>query len=231
MSLILNIDTATNYGAVGLSAHGTVIAYQESVSQKDHASFLQPAILQIMKDAGRSLKDIDAVAVTIGPGSYTGLRVGLASAKGLCFALGKPLVTVSTLQVMAQASIQNYLHSKSLNTLSPVFCPMIDARRMEVFAAIYNLDCQEIISAKAIIIDENIFTLLPAYQQIIFSGNGSLKIKTDTTHFNVSVILSPHTIHHLSTLALEKFNLQQFADIAYCEPMYIKPFYTTANKS
>ncbi|MEO7310901.1 MAG: tRNA (adenosine(37)-N6)-threonylcarbamoyltransferase complex dimerization subunit type 1 TsaB [Chitinophagaceae bacterium] len=228
MPLILNIDTATTYGGVGLAANGTIIALAESSSQKDHATFLQPSILQVMKDAGKSLSDIDAIAVTIGPGSYTGLRVGLASAKGLCYALGKPLLTINTLAVMALAAIEEWRSASHDVSATPIFIPMIDARRMEVFAAAYNLQCDEIMAAKALIIEENIFTLLPVADLLVFSGDGSLKLAKSAEHTNIFISSVSHTIRHLAYLALEKFKHHQFADIAYCEPFYLKPFYTTA---
>ena len=107
MALLLNIDTATGYAGVCLSKDSQVLASQSHQYQKDHAAFLQPAIAAILKEAGCKLNDIDAVAVTAGPGSYTGIRVGLASAKGICYALNKPLIMVNTLAVIANAAIQN----------------------------------------------------------------------------------------------------------------------------
>ncbi len=228
MPLILHIDTATDYGAAGLSLDDNIIASQESESQKEHASFLQPAIAQLMKQAGKSLCDIDALSVTIGPGSYTGLRVGLASAKGLCYALGKPLITVNTLQVMALAAIQTYTATYKGSNQSPLFCPMIDARRMEVFTALYDIECLEKSMPEALIIDENIFSSQLSDNQIIFSGNGSNKVAAVVQHPNITIITTQHNITHLAVLALKKFQLHQFTDVAYCEPLYLKPFFTTA---
>jgi len=230
MPLILNIDTATSYGAAGLSADGTIIAFKESGSQMEHASFLQPAIAQLMREAGRLLKDIDAVAVTIGPGSYTGLRVGLASAKGLCYALGKPLLTVNTLQVMALASVEEYLSGLPQILLAPLFCPMIDARRMEVFTALYNLDGGEVMAPQALIIDENIFASKLQQHQIICSGNGAFKVKAFITNPSITILSCQHRIHQLAVLALAKYQLHRFSDIAYCEPLYLKAFHTFSKK-
>lgn len=230
MALILHIDTATDYGAVGLSLNDTIISSKESESQKEHASFLQPAIVMIMKQAGKSLCDIDALSVTIGPGSYTGLRVGLASAKGLCYALGKPLITVNTLQVMALAAIQTYTAANKSNNQSPLFCPMIDARRMEVFTALYDIECLEKSMPEALIIDDNIFSAQLPDHQIIFSGNGSGKVAAVCKHPNITFITANHNISHLAVLAYKKYNLHQFSDVAYCEPLYLKPFYTTTSK-
>lgn len=133
MPLILHIDTATNYASICISKDDVVLGFEENAEQKNHASFLQPAIKAMFAKCNFNLSDIDAVAVTNGPGSYTGLRVGLASAKGLCFALNKALILLNTLQVMAAASIE----SKKEEDIDILFCPMIDARRMEVFTALY----------------------------------------------------------------------------------------------
>src|SRR5687767_1657626 len=129
MALILNIDTAMELASICLSDEKEVLSFSENRDQKDHAGWLQPAIKQVMDDAGFSLSELAAIAVTSGPGSYTGLRVGLSSAKGLCFALKLPLITVNTLEAMAQA-----VPSEA----AALRCPMIDARRMEVFTAIYD---------------------------------------------------------------------------------------------
>ena len=230
MPLILLIDTATDYGAVALSANAVITASKESESQKEHASFLQPAIRQMMIEAGESLSGIDAVAVTIGPGSYTGLRVGLASAKGLCYALGKPLITVNTLQVMALASIETYLTENLSYTIAPLFAPMIDARRMEVFTALYDLECRLVLAPEALIIDENMFASQLDKHQIIFSGNGAFKVKTIPVHPHITITATAHGIKHLAVLALEKFELHQFTEIAYCEPFYLKAFHTASKQ-
>lgn len=223
MALILNIDTATEYGAVGFSESTTVIALKESRSQKEHASFLQSAIKQMVKETGISLTDIVAVSVTIGPGSYTGLRVGLASAKGICYALNKPLIVVNTLQVMALASIQNSLSACSF--ASPIlYCPMIDARRMEVFSALYDKDCKEKSAAKAVIIDENIYKEELMGHQIIFSGSGAHKIKNILAFSHAFIAEIQHNIGHLACLAWQKYTSKDFADVAYCEPFYLKAF-------
>jgi len=226
MALILNIDTATDYGAVGLSEDAVVIALKESKSQKDHASFLQPAVQQVMKETNISLKNIDAVAVTIGPGSYTGLRVGLASAKGLCYALNKPLIAVNTLQVMALASIQSYLSTHSPQS-SILYCPMIDARRMEVFSALFNADCNEVSASQVLTIDENIYKKERINHEIIFSGNGAHKIKKINIFLNLFVMEIQHNLSHLALLAWQKYGNKDFADVAYCEPLYLKAFYST----
>jgi len=135
MSLILNIDTASENAHVSLAKDGQVLHTLSNDSQKEHASFLQAAIEQLIKNAAVSFKEVDAVAVTAGPGSYTGLRVGFASAKGLCYALKKPFITIGTLEVLTVSALQLYPPAADENILC---CPMMDARRMEVFTAIYH---------------------------------------------------------------------------------------------
>ena len=135
MALILIIDSAFEQCVVALSNNEEVIAHEESIVQKDHASFLQPAIKKVCDTASLNLSSIDAIAVVNGPGSYTGLRVGLASAKGIAYVLNKPLLLLNTLDVLAFA-----LQKESSLKTNILFCPMIDARRMEVFTALYNTE-------------------------------------------------------------------------------------------
>jgi tRNA threonylcarbamoyladenosine biosynthesis protein TsaB len=135
MALILNIDTATETGGICIAEEGKTLAMAVNPEQKDHASWLHPAVEKIMRDAGCGMKDLQAVAVTAGPGSYTGLRVGMAAAKGFCYALGIPLITENTLKVMALAA-------KEQAPGDGLLCPMIDARRMEVFTAVYQNDLE-----------------------------------------------------------------------------------------
>src|SRR5882762_5440642 len=145
MALILNIDTATELASVSLSKEGQSLALLQNKDQKDHASWLHPAIEKMMQETGFRMQELDAVAVTAGPGSYTGLRVGMAAAKGFCYALNIPLITESTLKVMAFAA-------REQTEPEGLYCPMIDARRMEVFTALYSTDLVEIIPATAMVI-------------------------------------------------------------------------------
>ena len=149
MSIILNIDTASEKAHVSFAKDGQVVAVLHSSSQKEHASFLQSAIEQLVSTTGIELPQIDAVAVTAGPGSYTGLRVGMASAKGLCYALQKPLIAINTLEMMAKSAVL-FLKKTDKEVL---LCPMMDARRMEVFTAIYKQDLQIVLNSSAIILD------------------------------------------------------------------------------
>ena len=229
MALILNIDTATEYAGVCISEGSHVLAMEESSEQKNHAAFVQSAIKKILSDGALKPTSIAAIAVTQGPGSYTGLRVGLASAKGLCYALKKPLILVNTLEVMALAAIEE-AKDKGTKTSDLLFCPMIDARRQEVFTALYNNELQNILAAFALVLDENSFASELADHTIIFSGNGSIKLKELIRHKNAIFSASTHRIQHLAHLSSAAFNLNRFNDIAYSEPFYLKEFYSPAKK-
>ncbi|HEX3025253.1 MAG TPA: tRNA (adenosine(37)-N6)-threonylcarbamoyltransferase complex dimerization subunit type 1 TsaB [Chitinophagaceae bacterium] len=224
MALILNIDTATEYAGVCISDGENVLAIEESRDQKNHAGFVQSAIKKIIVKKGISFSSIDAVAVTQGPGSYTGLRVGLATAKGLCYALKKPLILINTLEVMALASIMES-KNKQLKIDEILFCPMIDARRMEVFTAIYNSQLENVLQPTAMILDEHSFSKEPANRSIIFSGSGSSKLQGLLSHQNVIFFNTKHNVIHLSMLAALRFKNNKFNDIAYSEPLYLKEFF------
>ena len=224
MSLILSIDTATEFASVCLTDDEKVLALEENFEQKNHASFLQPAIQKIFSSATIEMKNIDAIAVTIGPGSYTGLRVGLASAKGLCYALNKPLITINTLQAMALSSIEEYKDESFFH------CPLIDARRMEVFTALYNYQLKEIISPTAFIVDENFLEKELSSNKIVFSGSGNKKLKGIIKTTNAIFTDKVYNATHVSQLAFELFKQKKLADVAYCEPLYLKEFYTPVRK-
>ena len=228
MALILNIDTATNYAGVCISNNEQVLASQSHHLQKDHAAFLQPAIAKIIEETGYQLKDIDAVAVTAGPGSYTGIRVGLASAKGICYALKKPLVLVNTLAVIANAVAVNILNNKVNKDL--VFFPMIDARRMEVFAGKYNHELYKIGPSEAIILEETFFEQQFGHQKVIFCGDGAKKLSNFSLPENCSIDFTEHTVNHMVTLSKREFEAKNYADLAYAEPLYIKEFYQSSAK-
>ncbi|MDP1973921.1 MAG: tRNA (adenosine(37)-N6)-threonylcarbamoyltransferase complex dimerization subunit type 1 TsaB [Sediminibacterium sp.] len=223
MALLLNIDTATGYAGVCLSKDSKVLASQSHQHQKDHAAFLQPAIEAILKEAGCQLNDIDAVAVTAGPGSYTGIRVGLASAKGICYALNKPLIMVNTLAVIANAAIENTPQTELEK--DTVFYAMIDARRMEVFAGMYNQQLLELANAGALVLDSVFFEGLNCHSKVIFCGDGTKKIEQFTLPVNYSIDNSQHTVNHMITISESYFYAKKFSNLAYAEPLYMKDFY------
>ena len=224
MSLILNIDTATETAHVSIAKDGTVLASFQNELQKDHGSFLQPAIQRLGRDLAIPLKDIDAIAVTGGPGSYTGLRVGLASAKGLCYVLGKPLIMLSTLELLAASAL-----SGATNT-SILLCPMIDARRMEVFTAVYDEQLAEIISPCAMKLDDHSFEGQLINNKILFFGSGATKWKTICNHHNASFESIAFKPQAMSTMSFTQFSLSKFYDTAYCEPFYLKEHQTVTKR-
>jgi tRNA threonylcarbamoyladenosine biosynthesis protein TsaB len=228
LPLLLNIDTATEHASVCISDGEKVLALIGSQDQKNHASFVQPAIETLSRETGVALKNIDAVAVTAGPGSYTGLRVGLASAKGICYALQKPLILVNTLEVMANALHHTMDLSAGSQTL---LCPMIDARRMEVFTAVYNSVLSEIQAPHALILDPSSFTGLLADYQVFFSGSGHIKLKTLIGHPNAHFSTVQHTAADLASRAIISYESNRFADIAYSEPLYVKEFFNPTPRS
>jgi tRNA threonylcarbamoyladenosine biosynthesis protein TsaB len=224
MSLILNIDTATERASICLAKNGETLALMHNDDQRDHASWLHTAIEQMMKDAFYTMQDLSAVAVSAGPGSYTGLRVGMAAAKGFCYALNIPLMTENTLYIMAFAASQQVENKSSL------LCPMIDARRMEVFTALYNADLEEIFPAVAMILGERSFASHFSDNTLTFFGSGAKKWQQLTKDPH-AFFTDPHTdASHLGILSYKKFIKNEFTDIIYCEPVYLKEFYTPVNK-
>ncbi|HTB52139.1 MAG TPA: tRNA (adenosine(37)-N6)-threonylcarbamoyltransferase complex dimerization subunit type 1 TsaB [Ferruginibacter sp.] len=223
MSLLLNIDTATEAAHVSIARDGIVIEQAINTNQTNHAGFLQVAIKDILNKANVGFTAIDAVAVTIGPGSYTGLRVGLASAKGLCYALNKPLISIGTLAVLAKSALNSSaIISSEVDTL---LCPMIDARRMEVFTAVFDHRLCAILPPCALVIDETSFIEMLEKNNIAFFGNGSKKWQDICHHKNAVFIDTDINSIAMSQLAQEKYQNEDFSDLAYTEPSYIKEFY------
>jgi tRNA threonylcarbamoyladenosine biosynthesis protein TsaB len=231
MPLLLNIDTATEHASVCLSRNGIVLGMVESSEQKNHASFVQPAIEALMAGSGRHLKDIDAVAVTSGPGSYTGLRVGLASAKGICYALNKPLLLIKTLEVMAQSVLSRYQSIHQKIDPSTLICPLIDARRMEVFTALYDGSLQEKEAPHALIIDEHSFSALLNTHSILFCGSGRHKLENILSRPSAIFLPVQHNASHLAIRAENAFESGDFANLAYSEPLYVKEFFNPSKKA
>jgi tRNA threonylcarbamoyladenosine biosynthesis protein TsaB len=233
VALILNIDTATEFASVCVSNGNEIIAYEENLEQKGHASFLQPAIKKLMDNGQWTIDNLDAIAVTNGPGSYTGLRVGLASAKGLCFALNKPLILLNTLDVMALASIEESgIQTSNIKhqTSNLLFCPMIDARRMEVFTALYDKDLKSKLAPCAMILDSQSFAEELRNNTIVFSGSGSNKLLELNFGSNAIISTVLYSAKNMIQLSLSKYHNKEFADLAYSAPDYHKEFYTPMGK-
>lgn len=217
MAIILNIDTAVDTALVCLSEDGIPLHTVTNDNQKDHAAWVHSAIEQVINGSERTLQDIDAVAVSKGPGSYTGLRVGLSTAKGLCYGLKKPLISIGTLELMAYSVEKN---------IATYICPVIDARRMEIFMAVYDENMQEIIPPSAMIVESNSFVTILEKGKLLFSGNAINKLQKVIVHPNAIFNNFPLDARHFSQLSSQYFAANKFEDLAYTEPLYIKEFYT-----
>ena len=221
MSYILNIDTAVVSASVCLAYKDEPLHFLINHSQKDSASWLHIAIGSVIKDAGITFRDLDAIAISSGPGSYTGLRVGMSAAKGLSYALNKPLIAINTLKMMAQAA---------LNEPTDLLCPLIDARRVEVFTAIYDKSLNEIWPPANIILNENTFSEILGLKTVTFFGNGSEKLRTYVNNVNAHIKTIETTAKHLTGLSFRDFQERKFSDLAYSEPFYGKDFYLQNSK-
>mgnify|MGYP006423543693 FL=1 len=217
MALILGIETATKNCSVALFKDSKLIAEKEHVSDGyTHAEQLNLFIKEVVGSANITLTEIEAVALSMGPGSYTGLRIGTSTAKGLCYALEIPLLAISTLQAMAFGMAEN--------ESSAVYCPMIDARRMEVFSALFDENNKEIRGVQADVVDEQTYTNF-LKNEVLFFGDGALKCKEIINHKNAKFIegINP-SAKNLGILANAKFENKDFEDVAYFEPYYLKDF-------
>lgn len=222
MALILNIETSTKNCSVGLSKNGICIALkEENNGDYSHAEKLHVFIEDILKSANLKPTDLDAIAVGKGPGSYTGLRIGVSAAKGLAYAIDKPLIAIDTLKALA----------KTINIEQGLIVPMIDARRLEVYSAIFNTNYEYKRNTEAEIIDESSYQTLLEEQHIYFLGDGSPKCIDLINHSNAHFVDDKFpSAKEMSFLAEEKYNQKQFEDTAYFEPFYLKDFVVTPAK-
>ncbi|WP_282016186.1 tRNA (adenosine(37)-N6)-threonylcarbamoyltransferase complex dimerization subunit type 1 TsaB [Marinifilum flexuosum] len=232
MALLLNIETSTAICSVALGKDGKLLALKENKEGMKHASHLTVFIENILKENNLSTADLDGVAISMGPGSYTGLRIGVSTAKGICYGAGIPLIAVSTLQSMTKALQNNSdLSSVVKNQEKTLFCPMIDARRMEVYTAFYNANTELVKDISADIIDVNSFANELSEQEIVFFGDGSGKCKDVITNENGIFLDDVNaTAVGMIELAENKFNKNELEDVAYFEPFYLKDFVATTPK-
>jgi tRNA threonylcarbamoyladenosine biosynthesis protein TsaB len=225
MVTILQLETATQVCSAAIAVNGETIALKELAAQNIHAGSLTLFIQDVMLQAGLSFADLDAVAVSKGPGSYTGLRIGVSTAKGLCFALDKPLIGIDTLKMMAKGYLetaQNY---------TGLVCPMIDARRMEVFTGLYAANLTGVLAVEAKIIDETSYQEQLDHHLVTFIGDGAMKCKETILSPNAAFsALNFNSAKNMSSLAYEAFTAGNFEDIAYFEPYYLKDFVVTQAK-
>jgi tRNA threonylcarbamoyladenosine biosynthesis protein TsaB len=213
---ILNIHTATETAIINLTANADILGTRSNHETKQHAYFLHTAIKELLQQHGIDIKRLDAIGVTRGPGSYTGIRVGLATAKGLCYALKIPLITYNSLEVMALSA---RLFAKDIHAF---YCPMIDARRMEVFAAVYNYDIEEITPPSALILNENSFADILNRHKIFFSGSGSAKFKQVTKYANAVFPDEEISTESLAKTGWGKYLKNDFENVPYPRQLYIK---------
>lgn len=223
MAIILNIESATTVCSVSLAKDGHLLALKEINGDYSHAENLTLFIADVCQQAHLQLSDVDAIAVSKGPGSYTGLRIGVSTAKGLCYSLTKPLIAINTLFSMTQDVALSEVGGNHSATL---FCPMIDARRMEVYCAIYDAELKCIKETAAEIIDENSFAELLSKNKLLFFGDGAFKCcevlsKNKNALFLDTIVPSAKSMIMLSEKA---FNEKKFEDVAYFEPFYLKDF-------
>lgn len=222
---ILNIETATSICSVALTKNNELLSRRESDDKNSHSSKLTLFIDEVVKEVDINYTDLDAIAVSKGPGSYTGLRIGVSTAKGLCYALDKPLISVATLQAMALGMTKKFV-TENLYEKPVLFCPMIDARRMEVYSALYDSNNKEVREIRAEIIDKNSFSEFLQKNKIIFFGDGASKCKQVLAHQGNAVFIdnfSP-SASFMTEIANLKFKEKVFEDVAYFEPFYLKDF-------
>jgi tRNA threonylcarbamoyladenosine biosynthesis protein TsaB len=227
MSLILSIETATTMCSVALGRDGRLLAFKELNAGYTHAENLTVFMEEVMKTAGMEFSQLDAVAVSKGPGSYTGLRIGVSAAKGLCYALDKPLISIGTLRAMVPLLLSTHPELRSAD--SRLFCPMLDARRMEVYCAVYDASGKEVMPVTAKIIDESSFSGLLNEHRVVFFGDGAAKCKEALSHHDNAIFkenIFP-SAKAMAALAEEKFQKKEFEDVAYFEPFYLKGFVGT----
>ena len=220
MGLILNIETATRVCSVALGKNGTLISFKETKVDRSHAASITIFIEQILSEEGLTPKDLDAIAVSKGPGSYTGLRIGISTAKGLCYALDIPLIAINSLASLAQGYLEN---NDATNIL---LCPMIDARRMEVYTAIYDCALNVIQQTSAEIIAKNSFSEQLKFNRMVFIGEGADKCRPllewhKNASFETAGSISATTMVSMAERAFKK---KKFEDVAYFEPFYLKDF-------
>lgn len=216
MALILCIETTTTNCSVALAKDGKTIFLKEDMGLKySHAERLHSYIADLLQEAMIPMKQLDAIAISEGPGSYTGLRIGVSSAKGLCYALEKPLIAIDTLAVLASQA----------NLETPLVIPLLDARRMEVYSAVFSEAGEKLRETQAEILEAESFLTYLDTASITFIGNGAAKFAEICEHSNANFITEAlPSAREMSGFAEAKFKAKDFEDVAYFEPFYLKDF-------
>ncbi|GGF05974.1 tRNA (adenosine(37)-N6)-threonylcarbamoyltransferase complex dimerization subunit type 1 TsaB [Hymenobacter cavernae] len=227
-TLILSLETSSSICSVALHQNGALLGQSELRLEKSHSSHLSLLIEQLLENTGHTMHDLGAVAISDGPGSYTGLRIGAAAAKGLCYALNIPLLAISTLQALA--------HQVTAHTSRPenfLYCPMLDARRMEVYAALYTHEGQQVLAPTPLVLEADTLAEQMTHHQLLFFGSGAAKFQALVAeHPNAGFLtnIQPSAVA-IGELAHEAYQRQEFHDVAYYEPFYLKEVYTTTPKN
>ena len=222
MAILLHIETATPVCSLVLADNQRILSIRETSEKNSHSQVITVFIDEMLKECGLQPAQLEAVAVSKGPGSYTGLRIGVSTAKGICWALDKPLISVGTPEAMALGMREKYTQSEKLPIL---FAPMIDARRMEVYTGLFDENLHNIKPVYAAIIDENTFEEFIKDHIICFAGDGAEKCKALLTHPNFRFMNDfDASAVFMAPLAAAKFVAGNFEDVAYFEPYYLKDF-------
>jgi tRNA threonylcarbamoyladenosine biosynthesis protein TsaB len=229
LAQFLYIDTAGDKATIAISKDATLLALANNEQSNTHANFVQVAIENLLATAQLTLASIDAIVVTMGPGSYTGLRVGLASAKGIAYALNRPLIGLSTLALLAEHA-KNHDIVKSMTGNYQIFS-MIDARRMEVFGAIYDPNLNPTMTEQAIVLDTPFLESLLKKGSLVCIGNGAPKTRELISSPLLHLITDPYDITDMIKLAFTKWEQSAFENTAYSSPAYLKDFYQPPAKS
>lgn len=225
MALILNIETSTNVCSASIAKNGEIIAIKESMEDRSHASLLTVFIDELLTENNINTNEINAVSVSEGPGSYTGLRIGVSVAKGFCYAKNIPLIAVNTLRAMAIMAKETIVDENIL------LCPMIDARRMEVYSSLFNNDATERRETLAEVIDETSYSENLKDNKIAFFGDGADKCKALIKNKNAIFIPNVYpSAKYMAKLSQESFDANDFKDVAYFEPFYLKDFVAIVSK-
>ena len=229
MATILNIETSTEVCSVALTSEGQVLDHRENYEGQTHATLLSQYVKEMLDYARTRELRIDAIAVSIGPGSYTGLRIGLSEAKGLAFGLQVPLIGVNTLKLLTVSTMFHHF----IDDEKVLYIPMIDARRMEVYTAAYDSALEPAVEPQAMILDESSFSnLLSQGYTLVVMGNGSDKSRQVLKHDRIRFVegIKPVAVDMLA-LSEKAYREQDFIDVAYSTPLYLKDFQATKPKN
>jgi tRNA threonylcarbamoyladenosine biosynthesis protein TsaB len=231
MIRILCIETSTEVCSVSIVEDGVAVAIKEDIDGRNHSKLLTKYIDDLLKGSNLTAASFSAVAVSEGPGSYTGLRIGVSAAKGFCFATDIPLIAVSPLESMTHC-VLNQFSFESKEGFFPLFLPMIDARRMEVYAALYDGELKNIVPVEARVIDENSYSAYAGNSEIYYFGNGAAKcveiLPGSVFKYYEGIITSSR---YMAGIAHRKYTEKQFVDVAYFEPFYLKDFIATTPRN